>query len=68
MTTKTRFTSTIKLGIVRAHLDGKDVSEELERHNVSPDELDAWLRGYVAFGEHGLKTTKVQEIRRSVCP
>lgn len=60
-----RFTSTIKLGIVRAHLDGKDVSEELERHNVSPDEFNAWMVGFQAFGEHGLKTTKVQEVRRA---
>lgn len=58
-----RFTAYIKGYIVQKFLSGDSVSDDMKRHNISREELDAWVRHYHILGYKGLKQTKVQEVR-----
>jgi hypothetical protein len=62
----TRFTPRIKYHIVRDYLDGKDVSGEMLRHNISWQELHGWCELWSKFGIKGLRATRVQAVRREM--
>ena len=61
-----RFTPRMKKSIVQAHLEGRDVSEQLAKHQIGVDEFDQWLTGFKVDGFNGLKTTKMQQYRGGV--
>jgi transposase-like protein len=57
-----RWTSKRKAEIIEAIQSGRlTPAEAMGRHEVSEEELAAWVRDYVGHGRAGLRATKLQQ-------
>lgn len=59
-----RFTFNIKLQIMRDYMQGRDISFLMETYAISQEELDSWCKLWAIAGRNGLKSTKLQAVRR----
>lgn len=60
-----RFTTSMKARIVYAHIGGRNVSEDLLRHDITKEEFESWVRNFRIMGLSGLKHKCLQEVRRA---
>lgn len=57
----TRFYHYTKLRIVREAEQGMDV---FHKYDLTPEELDSWMRHLKTAGANGLKVSNVQSVRK----
>jgi hypothetical protein len=59
-----RWTPARKMAVLNLISSGQITqATAMERYGVTGDELESWARRYHRFGEAGLRSTKVQELR-----